>query len=103
MSHINVFELFVVLIAALRWGPSWSGSHVVVRTDNLAAMAAIIKGSSRSVQMMPIVCELFWLSVRHDFLLYSVHLPGKINVLADRILRLDVLESACEARYSRIF
>ena len=48
---------------------------------------------------MPLVREIFWLSVKYDFTLRAVFLAGTDNVLADRISRLDVLENANEAWY----
>ena len=34
--------------------------------------------------------ELFWLSVKFDFVLSAVHLKGELNYLADMVSRLDV-------------
>jgi hypothetical protein len=61
-------------------------------------MAALNKGSSRSREMMPIVRDIFWMSVKYDFQLFSVFLKGSDNVLADRISRLTDFKCACEAR-----
>jgi hypothetical protein len=60
-------------------------------------MAALNKGTSRGRELMPIIREIFWLSVKHDFLISSVHLPGELNVLADRISRLTEIQCAREA------
>jgi hypothetical protein len=48
--------------------------------------------------MMPIVRDIFWMSVKYDFQLFSVFLKGTENVLADRISRLTDFECACDAR-----
>jgi hypothetical protein len=98
-SHINVLEMLTVLLAIKRWGSSLSGTMVTVRSDNMTTLAAVTKGTSRSREIMPLVRELFWLSVRHDFVLKCVFLPGVDNVLADRISRVDDLKCANEARY----
>ena len=65
----------------------------------MTAMAALNKGSSRSREIMPIVSEIFWLSVKNDFSLRAVFLPGKENILADRISRMDDVNSAYEVSY----
>jgi hypothetical protein len=96
-ANINVLELKAVLVAAERWGPSWSGQHVVVRSDNMSTIASINKGSSRSIDMLKLVQEMFWCSVRYSFKLSAVHLPGKLNIVSDRISRMADFGSACEA------
>jgi hypothetical protein len=88
-AHINVLELEIVYQSALRWGRYWHGQHVLVRTDNTATLAAINNGTSKSVEMMHIVERLFWLSIQFDFRLSASFVPGKSNVLADRISRLS--------------
>jgi hypothetical protein len=87
--HINVLELLMVLVSIKRWGELWSGTHVLVRTDNVTAMSALNKGTSRCKDLMPIVREFFWLSIKNDFVISSVFVPGVLNVLADRVSRLD--------------
>ena len=69
-----------------------------IRSDNSATVSALNKSTSRSAEMMPWVREIFWISVEFDFKISSVHIPGKLNVLADRISRLSDLNSAMDAR-----
>ena len=76
-SHINVLELKTIIIAAKRWGASWSGRHILVRSDNMAAVAAINNTTSRSADLLKIVKELFWLAVEFNFKLSAKFLPGK--------------------------
>jgi hypothetical protein len=58
----------------------------------MSTVAAINKGSSRSVDMLHIVQELFWCSVQFYFKLSAAHLPGKRNIVSDRISRMNVFE-----------
>jgi hypothetical protein len=97
-SHINVLELLTVKLAIQRWGEALRGTRFIVRTDNTATMAALNKGTSRSRGMMPIVRDIFWMSVKYDFQVFSVFLKGSENILADRISRLTDFECACHAR-----
>ena len=60
-------------------------------------MSAVNKGTSRSENLLPLVHELFWLSVRYSFKLSARFLPGLDNVLADRISRMDQMVPAIEA------
>jgi hypothetical protein len=71
----------------------------VVRSDNASTVAGINKGTSRSVDMLGIIQKLFWLSVKFGFKLSAVHLPGRLNILSDRISRLHETACANEAKY----
>ena len=93
-AHINVLELQSVLVAAKRWGSSWSGKHILLRSDNVSVVSAVNSGTSRSIELLSIVQELFWLAVEFDFRLTASYLPGKLNVLSDAISRMDELDFA---------
>jgi hypothetical protein len=55
----------------------------------MATVSAINKGTSRG---------LFWLSVKYSFKLTASYLPGKLNVLSDRISRMNDSLCAYEAQ-----
>ena len=98
-SHINVLELFTVLLSLIKWGEELSGSHVIIRSDNMVTVSALNKSTSRGPEIMPLVRQIFWLCVKHGIVITGQFIPGKVNILADRISRLEELESAKEARY----
>jgi hypothetical protein len=58
---------------------------VRIRSDNVATVSALTSSTSRSVNMMPWVREIFWLGVRFDITITSRHIPGIENMMADRI------------------
>jgi hypothetical protein len=99
VDNINLLELQCVLIAALRWGHTWSGRHIRVVSDNVSTVSAVNRSTSRSELLMPVVQELFWCSVLHKFRLSAVHIPGKDNVLSDRLSRLHDTNAALDARF----
>jgi hypothetical protein len=99
VDNINVLELQCVLVAARRWGQSWSGLHIQVASDNMSTVAAVNKSTSRSEQLMPIIRDLFWLAVEYNFRLSAVHILGKDNVLIDRLSRLHYKSAAADARF----
>ena len=47
--------------------------------------------------MMLVVKELFWCAVHFNFKLTAAYLPGKLNVVSDRISRLHEVQCANEA------
>jgi hypothetical protein len=96
--HINVLELFTVVLALRRWGAFLRNCHVRVMSDNMATVAAVNKSTSRSAELMPLIREIFWIGVKYNITLSCVHIPGKFNTLADRISRFYSFHEACDAR-----
>ena len=82
--------MLTVLEATKRWAPQWSGLHIKVLSDNTSTVAAINKGSSHSPQLMKIVRQLFWFSVKFDFRLTASHIKGEHNEITDMISRLHM-------------
>ena len=97
-SHINSLELQTVLIAAEKWGNSWFGKTILVRSDNMAAVSALNKGTSRGLDLLGIIQRLFWLSVKYSFKLTAMYLPGSLNILSDRISRMNDVNCAYQAQ-----
>ena len=86
--HINNKEVLAVVSAAERWASTWANGDVVVCTDSMVAKAIINKGTCKNEFIMDRLRKLFWLSVKYNFRIRAVHIPGAINQLADSISRL---------------
>ena len=68
----------------------------------MSTVAAINKGTSRSSEMLVLIQELFWCSVSYDFKLSASYIPGKLNIISDRISRMHDKNAAwevCELLY----
>ena len=87
-ASINMKELFTIIIAARRWASQWINQHVLVETDNTAAMYIINSGTCHNTQAMSWLRELFWLSAWHNFHITARHIPGVDNVHSDFLSRL---------------
>jgi hypothetical protein len=98
-SHINVLELKTVLVAAHRWGHLWYRRHIIVKSDNMSAVAAVNNSTSRSPELLLLIKQLFWLSVEYNFRLSAEYLPGKLNFLADGLSRMHEKFHANYAMY----
>ena len=72
-------------------------SDIPSMLDKNINVFAINKTTSRSLEMMEVIKELFWCSIRNGFKLSALFLPGKLNVVSDRISRMHDFQSACEA------
>ena len=62
-DHINIKELGSVCIAALLWGPTWSGHRVVIHTDSRVVEAMINNGSSTNNNCLAILKALYFISL----------------------------------------
>ena len=88
-AHINVKETIAVVAAVYRWGPMWAGGHVTVYTDNITTRAAINKGRCVNHIAMDYIRQLFWITEFFNITITCIHIPGKQNVHADAISRLN--------------
>ena len=88
-EHINLKELFVVLLSAWKWASVWSGRQIIVYTDNQATMYAINKGSMKHKLGNLFVREILWLSAVYNFTITARYVRSKNNVVADAMSRLN--------------
>ena len=89
--HINHKETWAVYLAAEHWAPCWANRHVIVSSDNQAAVGIINKGSTGSPIIMQALRCLFWLSAVYNFRITAKYIPGQQNGVADAVSRLHSL------------
>lgn len=87
-DNINVRELYPVIEALWRWGPSWRDCKVKRMSDNTQVVAGINTGRSDNMVAMNLLRRIFWLSVLYNCHLVGVHIPGRFNYTADALSRL---------------
>ena len=46
--HINYKEVLAIVMAAENWSNQWSNRHVIIHSDNQAAVSIINKGSTKN-------------------------------------------------------
>ncbi|XP_049340789.1 uncharacterized protein LOC125804934 [Astyanax mexicanus] len=73
-----LWEIYPIVVAALLWGHEWSGKSILLHSDNLAAVHIINKSRSKSLEIMPFIRRLTWHSIKHQFIIKAVHIPGFI-------------------------
>ena len=88
-DNINVRELYPILEAMWRWGPSWRDCQVQCYSDNTQVVAAINSGKSANSVAMKLLRQLFWQTVLCNCHLVSLHLSGSKNVIADSLSRVS--------------
>lgn len=86
--HINYKEVCAAVLGIERWAPLWENSTVIVHTDSTVTKAILNKGRSRHARVNVMLRRMFWLSVKHNFTVKAIHIPGGINMIPDTISRL---------------
>ncbi len=86
--HINCLKLLTVHLALRQFRPLLLGKHVLVRTDNTAAVPYINRmGGIRSHRMSQLAHHLLLWSHTQLKSLRAVHIPGELNRAADALSR----------------
>ncbi len=86
--HINCLELWAVHLALRQFRPLLLGKHVLVHTDNTAAVSYINRlGGIRSHRMSQLARHLLLWSHTQFKSLRAVHIPGQLNRAADALSR----------------
>ncbi len=84
--HINCLELWAVHLALRQFRPLLLGKHVLVRTDNTAAVSYINRlGGIRSHRISQLAHHLLLWSHTQFKSLRAVHIPGQLNRAADAL------------------
>jgi hypothetical protein len=83
-------ELYPITVAAMLWGAEWSTKRILFHCDNMATVEIIRKGRSRAPDVMKLLRRLTWCSVLHNFSVYAKFVPGKVNIIADALSRLQL-------------
>ncbi len=86
--QVNCLELLAVHLALRQFRPLLLGKHVLVRTDNTAAVSYINRmGGIRSRRMSQLARNLLLWSHTRLKSLRAVHIPGELNRAADAFSR----------------
>ncbi len=86
--YIYCLELLAVHLALRQFQPLLLGKHVLVCTDNTAAVSYINRlGGIRSRCMSQLACHLLHWSHTQLKSLRAVHIPGELNRAADALSR----------------
>ena len=86
--HINVLEMRAVVLAIQAF-PTTPGDVVMISSDNTTVVAYINhQGGTRSKSLWLETLQLFQLAMKKGLFLRAVHIPGRLNVIADQLSRL---------------
>ena len=88
-SHISVKELLPILLAVRCWGSLFANQRILFLSDNTAVVEVINKQTAKDNSLMDLVRQLVVLCMSHNVCFHAKHIPGKTNVVADDISRLQ--------------
>ena len=87
--HVNYLELKAVFLALKEFGYLCAGWIVLVATDNTTVVSYINKeGGMRSGPLCDLLWRILTWCTRHQVTLKARHIPGRLNVVADKLSRL---------------
>ena len=89
-QSITLLELYPIVLAIEVWAKELANSCIEFHTDNMAVSEIINKQTSRQVEIMALVRRLVFTSLKYNIMFKAYHVPGKYNVLADALSRLQV-------------
>ena len=86
--HINLLEMRAVVLALRKWETSCLGRTVLVASDNSTVVAYLNKsGGTRSASLNMMTVRLLKWAMARKISIRARHIPGNLNVLADRLSR----------------
>lgn len=86
-KHINILEFIPIFLALDTWGNSFHHSSLTFRCDNQAVVEVLNAGTTRDPDMLMVLRAITLLALRLNVSICAVHVPGRINILADRLSR----------------
>ena len=87
--HINYLELKAVFLALKEFQDLCTGNIVLVATDNTTVVAYINKeGGMRSGPLCALLWRILAWCTNHQVTIKGRHIPGHLNVIADKLSRL---------------
>ena len=88
--HINMLEIMAIGFALIKALKYIHYSCVMIATDNTTVVSYINKqGGTHSPNLCIEVWQILHWCLKHQIIIRVRHIPGKFNVLADRLSRID--------------
>jgi hypothetical protein len=89
LRSITSMELMSIVVAAHLWGSAWSRLRVQLLCNNLGVAHILNVGASKSSDVMHLLRSLT-LACRRNFVFSATHTPGRVNLAADALSRLQL-------------
>ena len=90
LYDINFLELFAIYVAISTWGVVLANKQIMVFCDNLDVVTIWRSGTCKNKHIMNLMRKLFFVCASHNINLFTHHIPGHCNILADHLSRLQM-------------
>ncbi|VDI10949.1 Hypothetical predicted protein [Mytilus galloprovincialis] len=88
--NIMTLEFYPIILAIELWGTLWRNHSILLFTDNEALVSVINKQSTSDGPAMQMVRYMVFRCLQFNILFKAKHIPGKKNIFADCLSRLQV-------------
>lgn len=88
--NIMTLEFYPIILSISMWGHLWQNHSILFFTDNESLVSVINKQTSKDNEVMKMVRFMVLQCLKLNILFKAKHIPGKRNVLADLLSRLQV-------------
>ena len=92
-SHCNVLELQAILFGLKSLCGDLVRAHIRIRSDNMTAVACVNRCGSIKESLLGICVEIFAWAEERDIYLSAAHVKGSDNVEADRLSRIESIDT----------
>lgn len=97
--HINIKELFPIVLALELWGVRLADKCITFHSDNLSVVYVVNKQSSKDKFLMRLVRRLVIKCMTYNINFQAAHVPGIDNTFADLLSRQKYLTFCCTFHY----
>jgi hypothetical protein len=88
--NIAILELYPIYLALELWGELLTNKCIILRSDNIAVVHIINKNTSKDKTIMLILRKLVLTCMKYNIYAKALHIPGKLNDVADALSRSQV-------------
>lgn len=92
-KHINIQEFIPIFLALDIWGRHFRHSALTFHCDNNAVVNVLNVGTTRDPDMLKVLHAVTLLALRLDVNICALHYPGKCNIIADHLSRMQALHT----------
>lgn len=85
--NINILEFIPIFLALDTWGSFFHHSSLTFQCDNQSVVEISNSGTTRDENMLMVLRALTLLTLRLDVSICAVHVPGRLNIIADQLSR----------------
>ncbi len=85
--NIAAKEFVPILLGLGTWGHKWTGSHIILRCDNMAVVSIINNKKCSDKLLAHLLRCCHYLCAQFDITVTAQHIQGKLNTAADALSR----------------